>query len=304
MPQVGSITVAVYRNSAFNGEIMDNKRNTRRISDRKKSRPKIRFNIWVMIIIFVLSFAACFVLYMLAANFNDNFVLEESSIVVEETPTENTSVQQAEDEGSPEPQKKPRESVTNPVPQSSPADASEHFSKSCLITDSTIAEMAGYTAFKDVLTDPSLNAAACNTAKIESSFGTVTAYETIKLKKPQNVYLMLGSDIGTSEVSTMISEYTNLIENLTEYFPDMNIYIMQLPPVIADTETVKNETINDYNKKLLALADKECVYCLDTNTALKSVEGNLKEEYWSAETKTLSPDAYSALASYILSHVA
>ena len=77
-----------------------------------------------MIIIFVLSFAACFVLYMLAANFNDNFVLEESSIVVEETPTENTSVQQAEDEGSPEPQKKPRESVTNPIPQSSPADAS------------------------------------------------------------------------------------------------------------------------------------------------------------------------------------
>ena len=113
---------------------------------------------------------------------------------------------------------------------------------------------------------------------------------------------MLGSDIGTVTVDEMISNYTTLVSNLHAYKPDMNIYVMQLPPVAADTTTVTNELINEYNTKLLNMANTVGVNCIDTNTALKSVEGTLSAEYWSADTGTFTDEAYKTIAGYILTH--
>ncbi len=61
------------------------KKNTksRKISDAKrKKHPKIRFNFMILIIIFVLSFAACFALYIVAANLDDNFFPEDEGSAV------------------------------------------------------------------------------------------------------------------------------------------------------------------------------------------------------------------------------
>lgn len=137
---------------------------------------------------------------------------------------------------------------------------------------------------------------------METNYGTVTVYETLQIKKPMNVYFMLGSDIGTVTVDEMISNYTTLVSNLHAYKPDMNIYVMQLPPVAADTTTVTNELINEYNTKLLNMANTVGVNCIDTNTALKSVEGTLSAEYWSADTGTFTDEAYKTIAGYILTH--
>ncbi|MDE7137070.1 MAG: hypothetical protein K2O29_01230, partial [Ruminococcus sp.] len=179
-----------------------------------------------------------------------------------------------------------------------------YFDNCCLITDSTLLEMNEHTSFTDVIGDSLLNAANCTVAKVESNYGTVTIYDTLKLKKPENVYIMLGSDIGVSATEDMIASYTTLIENLTTVLPDMNIYIMQIPPVIIDSAPVTNELINTYNEQLLAMANSKNVHCIDTSTALKSVDGNLKEEYWSAEDKKFTEDMYKAVVEYILTHVA
>ena len=55
----------------------DKKRTVHRSGSKKKNRPKLRFSIGWLIFIFILSFLACFILYMLAANFNPDFFLEE-----------------------------------------------------------------------------------------------------------------------------------------------------------------------------------------------------------------------------------
>lgn len=164
--------------------------------------------------------------------------------------------------------------------------------------------MNKYTLLTDIIGDSDLNASNCQTAKVESNYGAVTIYDTLKIKKPQNVYFMLGSDIGTSTTEDMIMNYTNLIENLTSVLPDMNIYIMQIPPVINDSENVTNELINSYNEQLLAMANSYGVYCIDTSTILKSVDGNLKEEYWSSENNKYSESLYKTISEYILTHVA
>lgn len=278
-------------------------KNVQRISNKKRGRPKVRFSIWGLILIFFLSFASCFGLYMMAANKNENFFKEEfDGVVVETTTVPKTD---SDDEQVEESENVPSDdnsssavSVTNPVPLSAAADAS-YFDNACLVTDSTL---LGMTNFKDVIGSASLSASGCNTVKVESNYGTVTVYETLQIKKPMNIYLMLGSDIGLVPVEDMIANYTTLVSKLHSFNADMHIYVMQLPPVSADSETVTNEMINDYNNRLLSMANTVGVYCIDTNTALKSAEGTLSAEFWSDETASLTASAYEAIAGYILTH--
>lgn len=281
---------------------------------RKKSknlkRPKVKFNFGVLLVIFVLSFTAFFALYMTAVNLNDDFFKEEFNKAMtldnsensqtEKSAPENTEVNEVSEIEEQPVQKAP---VTNPVPQSSAVDYT-YFNNCCLISDSTLLEIGQHTSFTDVIGDAVLNASNCTTAKVESNYGAVTIYDTLKIKKPENVYFMLGSDIGTSETEAMIASYTELISNLTASLPAMNIYVMQIPPVRYDNAPVTNELINTYNEQLLSMANSCGVYCIDTSTALKSVDGNLKEEYWSAEEKKFTEDMYKAVTEYIITHVA
>ncbi len=287
---------------------MDKNKNIRTVSDRKRKKRRLKFNFGVLLIIFILSFSACFALYMLAANMNENFFEDEfnSIIVEEESEDEQEETTQADETEVSETAEEPVEKtpVTNPVPQSAAADYATYFDNCCLITDSTLLDIKEHTSFTDVIGDSLLNASNCTVAKVDSNYGTVTIYDTLKLKKPENVYIMLGSDIGVSATEDMIASYTTLIENLTAVLPDMNIYIMQIPPVITDSAPVTNELINSYNEQLLAMANSQNVHCIDTSTALKSVDGNLKEEYWSAEDKKFTADMYKAVVEYILTHVA
>ncbi|MDE6539221.1 MAG: hypothetical protein K2K66_03430, partial [Ruminococcus sp.] len=278
---------------------------------RKKSknlkRPKIKFNFGVLLIIFILSFTACFALYMTAANLNEDFFKDEfnKAMTLDSSETEESMPEDTEDNEVSEPEKQPvqKAPVTNPVPQSTAVDYT-YFDNCCLISDSTLLEIGQYTSFTDVIGDAVLNASNCTTAKVESNYGAVTIYDTLKIKKPENVYIMLGSDIGTSETETMIASYKELINNLTASLPAMNIYVMQIPPVRYDNAPVTNELINTYNEQLLAMANSCGVYCIDTSTALKSVDGNLKEEYWSADEKKFTEDMYKAVTEYIITHVA
>ena len=287
---------------------MAKKSNVRRVSDKKKNKPKVRFNIGVLIIIFFLSFAGCFGLYMAAANMDENFFDDEFSAVYEDSSSaaDNSA---DESQGETAEGENPTEvsqpaTVTNPVPESAAADAS-YLDNCCLITDSTLLGMSGK-GFKDVIGNTALNAANVNNAKVESSYGTVTVYETLKIKKPSIVYLMLGSDIGVSSTDDMITAYTNLVTNLKASLPEMKIYIMQLPPVLDNAE--KNGLINEYNTRLLSLADTLGVYCLDTNTGMKDNNGNLKEDYRGEQDEyynyTINDKYYDYISGYILTHTA
>lgn len=282
---------------------MEKNRTVQRKSSKKRKKPKVRFNFWLMFIIFVISFTACFILYMLAANLNDDFFRDEfDGTSVQRT----TDIPQTTDNMiATEPVSAADVSVTNPVPQSSPADEN-YFDSACLITDATLIQMSDKGKFSatNVFGSTELNASNCTTTKIDSTFGNASVYDIIKDKKPSVLYIMLGSDLGTSSADTMISNYTALVNNLHSALPDMKIYVMQIPPVIYDTETLTNDMINEYNNRLLAMCNTVGVYCIDTNTALKAENGTLSEDYWSYETLTLSAVGYEKICEYILTHIA
>ncbi len=276
-------------------------KNVRRISNKKRGRPRVRFNFMVIIIIFALTFLGIFGLYMLRANLEGDFVPDESKDTSSVTTTASPAVTIQPSEAQSQPAQ-PNEPIY-PVPESQAADIS-YFENCCMITDSTLLEMSKQNGFMEVLGNDRLNALNCGNTAISSSYGTMPAYEIMKIKKPMNVYIMLGSDLGVSSTDEMIAAYSNLVTNLHNAQPDTKIYIMQLPPVTASDVTLSNDTINDYNSRLMDMAKKIGVYCIDTNTALKKSDGTLADEYWSAENGTLTDAAYKAISGYILTHTA
>lgn len=286
---------------------MKNK-NTRKISDRKKNRPKIRFNIWMLIIIFALSFAGCFILYMIAANLDEDFFRDDTpttsqSDTSEGDGSEETTEAPTEDITAEATQAVPQEEIIYPVPESEKADIS-YLDSCCMVTDSLLLDMSRYSSFRDVIGGDTLGAASATSAKVDTNYGNVTVYEAIKLKKPKNVYFMLGSDLGTSSADEMVASYRTLVSGLKSTLPDMKIYVMLMPPVHTETETVTNALIDEYNAKLLDMAKSCGVYCIDTNSAFKSEEGVLASNYVSEEDGTLKPQYYRAVSNYILEHTA
>lgn len=278
-----------------------------RKSRKKKDKPFIRFNFGLLIFLFLFSFAACFIIYMLAANINSNFFADEfgdAEIVASEEASDETEPAATDSVTAQETVPAPS-GITNPVPQSAAADES-YLTNCCLITDQTLLDMGEFGGFRkeNIFGSSQLTAANCTTTKVESNFGTDTVYDIVKSKKPNELYIMLGNDLGTSSDDDMIAGYTTLVNNLHGSLPEMKIYVMQLPPVIYDSDVKSNEKVNDFNNRLLAMCNTIGVYCIDTNTALKNESGALKEEYWSYDTLALSKEAYSAVCGYILTHIA
>lgn len=289
---------------------MSKKRTVHRVSDTKKNKPFVKFNFWVMVIIFGLSFLACFILYMIAANLDDNFFDYESS---SESSSEIDNTESSVDniiqdfsettenitETATEIQENPI--IANPVPESARADDA-YFDDAWILTDSTLLDIKYNTSIKNVLGNDNLNAVNINESKVESVYGTITAYQNLQIINPKNIYIMLGSDIGESNTDDMINNYSSFVADLKANLPHSRIYLMQLPPVYTDSEFVTNDLINDYNSRLIQLADSYSIYCIDTNTILKNNTGTLDEQYYSHDEDSLSSQAYSAIYEYILTH--
>ena len=249
---------------------------------------------------------ACFVLYMVAANLDDNFFDFESSSEIQNSEVSDDDLSEINSSGNvPEDSEtiSSGTSVINPVPESERADDS-YFDNAWILTDSTLLDIKFNTSIKNVIGNSQINAVNINESKVESVYGTITAYQNLQIINPENLYIMLGSDIGESSVDDMINSYSTFIANIKSGLPDTKIYIMQLPPVYTDSENLTNDIINDYNSRLIQLADSYSVYCIDTNTILKNNTGTLNEQYYSSESDSLTAEAYSAVYEYILTHTA
>ena len=280
---------------------MDKKRTVQRKKVRKKGGPKLKFKLSTIFTIFLLSFLLCFLIYMINVNTDDIFLDKEfgTSLLTSDTENDDTAekskvdtVSEAEDTA-----------FSNPVPQSLQI-GNEYFTGCTLITDSTLAGMGGFGfAEEAIYGGTEYNLAAVTTVKQNSTFGNLSPYEIVKQKKPSALYLMFGAEIETTEVDAVISEYSKLINSLKSTVPDTKIYVMEFPPVIYDTDELSNEKINDFNSKLINMCNDAEIYCIDTNTALKSESSKLDEKYWSYETLSLSEAGYNKVVEYILTHV-
>jgi len=270
----------------------------------KKAKPKISFNFWMLVLIFLLSFSGCFALYMTAVNLDKDFFSSSSNQTLQEQDNKGGEQQPSKAQGSETAESNTesaaRPLVNNPTPKSDTQD--ESYLESCtFIADSLFLDAANVGRTGMVLGNSSIGAMNVNTLKIESTVGMVTTYEVLKVKKPARIYIMLGNDVKSDNIAEAINEYSTFISNIISSLPNSKIYIMQIPPSAGNQS---NEFINEYNSELLKLANIKEINCLDTNTFLKDNDGKLSENYISAETGKISESGYNAILDYILSHVA
>ena len=99
---------------------MAKKRKISKISDNKRTKPKMKFNPFILFIIFLLSFLGCFILYMVSANVDENFLQDEFKSSSSANKNDDSSEAFADTSGSEADEQLQSENTTvsNPVAQS------------------------------------------------------------------------------------------------------------------------------------------------------------------------------------------
>lgn len=202
--------------------------------------------------------------------------------------------------------------VVNPVKESTPKDNS-YLDKCVFIGDSITSGFASYkfVSYENVFASVGMNLKEINTTKIETpELGSVLVLDGLKKKKPENIYILLGSNgIAWLDTDTMITDYGNFIDSIKKILPDSNIYIMSVTPVGTMKENkssvedgrLLNTQIDSFNLRLVDLATQKSVYYIDINSELKGPNGKLPDDVTS-DGMHVDKATYEKVIKYILSH--
>ncbi len=108
--------------------------------------------------------------------------------------------------------------------------------------------------------------------------------DAIPLTGAKKVYIMLGmNDIGAYGVDASVESFQTLIGKILEKTPDATIYVQSVTPKAEGTEweTLNNQTITEYNEKLLAVCEENGWYYLDVASVMHDDNGFLIADYCS-----------------------
>ena len=123
------------------------------------------------------------------------------------------------------------------------------------------------------------------------------------------IYLMFGTEtLMKNPPDYTVEQFRLMMNDVIATAPEAKIYVLSIPPVTAEAERaqedpIKNADIDQYNSLLLDLCNKENIYFIDTNTALKNNEGKLDGHLATEDGKHLSTEGGMLLLSYVLTHV-
>lgn len=281
---------------------------------KSASRPIIRFRFKVVVIIIFIVTAICFVLYMTGMNFagdeTGSYTVTWKEHKEESSAAETLNSDEKSDSSENNNNSENSNTSGNPVPESA-AMSQTYFGKCVFVGDSITVGLSDYqlVPMKNVIAEIGMNIEKINTEKMQTAYGETTVLEALTQASPENVYIMLGSNgIGWLKIDEMIEEYSEFTENIKKSLPDTNIYILSIPPVTQARETsdepVSNENIEEYNSRLLELANQNNYYYVDVHSALKNSDGVLSEEDAADDGMHFNKATYDKMIKYILSHVA
>ena len=281
---------------------------------RGATKPVIRFRFKVVFFIFLIITALCFVIYMMGVNLGGD---EQGSYTVtwqeQEEETESSDKEDGEDSQADElssDDAQENKKIENPVPESS-AMTQTYFGKCVFVGDSITVGLSDYqlVPMKNVIAEIGMNIEKINSETMQTEYGDTTVLDALTQASPENVYIMLGSNgIAWLSIDDMIAEYSEFAQNVASALPDTNIYILSIPPVTESREQsdtpVLNENIDEYNSKLLDLANANGYHYVDVNSALKDADGKLPQDDAEDDGMHFHKSTYDKMLEYILCHVA
>ena len=238
--------------------------------EARKTAPLLRFNGWVLIIITLLCFLVCFVLYMSSALSQEDYWEREIVAGLEQQENENGA------------KGRTGRKVTNPVPSSEKADDS-YMEKCAFIGDFSVFTNYYKTGSGFVYNDAIVGMAESRMRSISRS---------LRGGSPQAVYIWYQCPSDLEKGAAGLGE---LVNNLIDQMATTPIYVLTATPS-ADPE--ENQRIDTWNAALFAMADEKGLYYVDINTTLKANSGTLSATYEDEAT------LYKTIGDQILTHVA
>ncbi len=269
----------------------------RQLSAKGRQKRKQRITIWVLLIIIVAAVvvAAAAVLWKFEDVSGESGSDAQSSSSVSSDSSSSSTTQQ------------PAEFAA--VPESDAVDIS-YFDDAVFVGDSLTVGLGNYGILpaENIYADIGLNLDTILTKQcIQTTGGTVTVLDALKLKKPSKVYIMLGSNgIAWITPENLAEKYDTFLDRVKQELPDATIYVESILPVTAAKQAgdarYSNEAIVEYNKLLFDLAKEKEVNYLDCHAAFKMADGTLNTEYAEQDGMHLKRTGYEALLKFFQTH--
>ena len=120
--------------------------------------------------------------------------------------------------------------------------------------------------------------------------------------QPKRVVLNFGTyNLTNTETADFISSYKELITEIKNSYPSIDIIINSVAPIHASTRDAENKKVKilEYNNALVELASKEGVKFLNSHEVLADENGYIKDQYALADGITLTKKAYESMFAYI-----
>ncbi len=300
----------------------------RRKAKRKKQHrgPVMRFKFSQLILLWILSLILCFGTYLYNRNFHpekdvflataeESDVAEESqieSLPPEEEPQELTEEPELTDESTAEEEPAidvPTTNKINPVPESVP-QAPDYLNKCAFLGETNIYQLGqhGLLLPYSVYASEKLNLTNYMREYVMLEGTTIRILSAINSASCP-IYLMFGTEsLGTQPADQTADQFDQLLNSAIATAPESQVIVLSIPPVTEFAENngdnpIKNSVIDDYNTRLLEIANKRDVYFVDVNTALKNNEGKLVKEYAEEDGTHLNAQGGQTLLNYVLNHV-
>ncbi|MEW9094115.1 MAG: GDSL-type esterase/lipase family protein [Clostridiaceae bacterium] len=126
----------------------------------------------------------------------------------------------------------------------------------------------------------------------------------IESENPRNIYLLYGlNDLGAISNQWFIDQYRELVRSLKAKFPNSNIYVQSILPVLPKAESsktgVNNKKINEYNSMLIDMAKEENINFLNIGSLINDSNKNLYEP----DGIHFKADFYKLMLNYIRDNV-
>lgn len=109
--------------------------------------------------------------------------------------------------------------------------------------------------------------------------------DSVALSGANKLYIMLGINSLAGGAERTIADLRALIETITAKSPRIKVFAQSVTPMTSDspikTDALNNNTIIEYNQKLLALCQEKGWYYLNVAENLRDSYGNLNKSYCS-----------------------
>ena len=131
--------------------------------------------------------------------------------------------------------------------------------------------------------------------------------DAIEKCRPKLLYIWIGmNDVNLNSPDRFVKRYREVIDEITERIPDINMVVAAITPVSSGCKVVKNSIIRDYNAALIEMVkriDSPNVYFFDAYSVICDEKLCLRDGYSSGDGLHLYIPCYTDILTALFDYL-